>query len=203
MTKALTSEMPLPTKTTKRNKSNTPPVIKEVKGFTDHSIEKIFINQLRIIFFVEKNLLKTLQKIIKQTSGEVLRNSLVEHKIATEEHHIRIEKIFEMMNKKIQTKKSAAFAGLQDELKEMLDITAENSIARDTVVITMIQKMEHYEIATYNCLIGLAKTFGFKQVATLLQETLDEEKDTDQQMNYLSEINFSQSSQKYTNNLNN
>jgi ferritin-like metal-binding protein YciE len=107
------------------------------------------------------------------------------------------------MNKKIQTKKSAAFAGLQVEMEEMMDITAENSIARDTVVITMIQKMEHYEIATYNCLIGLAKTFGFKQVANLLQETLDEEKDTDQQMNYLSEINFSQSSPKYTKNLNN
>ena len=200
MTKALTSEMPLPTTTTKRKQSTTPPIIKDVQGFTDHTIEKIFTNQLRLIYFVEKNLLKTLQKVAKKTSGEVLRNSLIEHKIATEEHHIRIERIFELMNKKVQTKKSAAFAGLQEEMDEMMDITEENSISRDTVVITMIQKMEHYEIATYNCLIGLAKSFGFKQVAAILQETLDEERDTDQQLNYLSEINFSQSTRKHTNN---
>ena len=196
MTKVLTAEMPLPTRTTKRKQSNTLPIINEVQGFTDHTIEKIFTNQLRLIYFVEKNLLKTLQKVAKKTSGEVLSNSLLEHKMATEEHHIRIEKIFELLNKKIQTKKSTAFVGLQDEMEEMMSITGENSIARDTVVITMIQKMEHYEIATYNCLIGLAKTFGFKQIASILQDTLDEEKDTDQQLNYLSEINFSQSMQK-------
>lgn len=196
MTKVLTAEMPLPTRTTKRKQSNTLPKINEVQGFTDHTIEKIFTNQLRLIYFVEKNLLKTLQKVAKKTSGEVLSNSLLEHKMATEEHHIRIEKIFALLNKKIQTKKSTAFAGLQDEMEEMMSITGENSIARDTVVITMIQKMEHYEIATYNCLIGLAKTFGFKQIASILQDTLDEEKDTDQQLNYLSEINFSQSMQK-------
>ncbi|MCF8342009.1 MAG: DUF892 family protein, partial [Chitinophagaceae bacterium] len=152
--------------------------------------------QLKLIYYVEKNLLKTLQKVIKKSLGEVMQNSLIEHKQATEEHSIRIEKVFNLLNKKSQTRKSEAFLGLQEEMEEMIDLTPENCIARDMAIITMIQKMEHYEIATYSGIVSMAKIFGFKQVASILQDTLDEEKDTDQQLNYLAEINFNSSGGK-------
>jgi ferritin-like metal-binding protein YciE len=162
----------------------------ETKGFPDASIEKLFTEQIKLIYYVEKNLLKTLQKVIKKSFGEILKNSLLEHKVATEEHCMRIEKAFNLLNKKVQTKRSEAFIGLQEELEEMIDITPENCLARDMAIITMIQKMEHYEIATYSSIVSLAKIFGFKQLSSTLQETLDEEQDTDQQLNYLAEINF-------------
>jgi ferritin-like metal-binding protein YciE len=145
---------------------------------------------MKLIYYVERNLLKTLQKVIKKSFGEILKNSLIEHKQSTEEHCMRIEKAFNLLNKKIQTRKSEAFLGLQEELEEMISITPENCVARDMAIITMIQKMEHYEIATYSTIISLAKIFGFKQLSSTLQETLDEEQDTDLQLNYLAEINF-------------
>lgn len=176
---------------------SSPKILKtEIQGFPDDSIEKLFTEQLKLIYYVEKNLLKTLQKVIKKSLGEVMQNSLIEHKQATEEHSIRIEKVFNLLNKKSQTRKSEAFLGLQEEMEEMIDLTPENCIARDMAIITMIQKMEHYEIATYSGIVSMAKIFGFKQVASILQDTLDEEKDTDQQLNYLAEINFNSSGGK-------
>lgn len=176
---------------------SSPKILKtEIQGFPDDSIEKLFTEQLKLIYYVEKNLLKTLQKVIKKSLGEVMQNSLIEHKQVTEEHSIRIEKVFNLLNKKLQTRKSEAFLGLQEEMEEMIYLTPENCIARDMAIITMIQKMEHYEIATYSGIVSMAKIFGFKQVASILQDTLDEEKDTDQQLNYLAEINFNSSGGK-------
>jgi ferritin-like metal-binding protein YciE len=181
---------------TKKNKTAASNGKIEKQGFTDESIEKLFVEQLKLIYFVEKNLLKTLQKVVKKSSGEVLKNSLIEHKQSTEEHSARIEHAFYLLNKKNQTKKSEAFLGLQDELEEMMDLTLENTVARDMAIITMIQKMEHYEIATYSSIVTMAKIFGFTQLASTLQETLDEEQDTDQQLSYLAVINFNASASK-------
>jgi len=180
----------------KKIKSSPKILNRENQGFPDDSIEKLFTEQLKLIYYVEKNLLKTLQKVVKKSLGEVMQNSLIEHKQATEEHIIRIEKVFNLLNKKSQTRKSEAFLGLQEEMEEMINLTPENCIARDMAIITMIQKMEHYEIATYSGIVSMAKIFGFKQVASILQDTLDEEKDTDQQFNYLAEINFNNSGGK-------
>jgi len=79
---------------------------------------------------------------------------------------VRIEKGFNLLNKKILTRKSEAFLGLQEELEEMIEISSENCVARDMAIITMIQKIEHYEIATYSSIVSLAKIFGFKQLAS-------------------------------------
>jgi len=192
----LSSSIANQTISAKKIKSS-PKILKtEIQGFPDDSIEKLFTEQLKLIYYVEKNLLKTLQKVVKKSLGEVMQNSLIEHKQATEEHSIRIEKVFNLLNKKSQTRKSEAFLGLQEEMEEMINLTPENCIARDMAIITMIQKMEHYEIATYSGIVSMAKTFGFKQISSILQDTLDEEKDTDQQFNYLAEINFNSSGGK-------
>jgi ferritin-like metal-binding protein YciE len=192
----LSSSIANPAINAKKIKSSPKILNREIQGFPDDSIEKLFTEQLKLIYYVEKNLLKTLQKVVKKSLGEVMQNSLIEHKQATEEHSIRIEKVFNLLNKKSQTRKSEAFLGLQEEMEEMINLTPENCIARDMAIITMIQKMEHYEIATYSGIVSMAKIFGFKQVASILQDTLDEEKDTDQQLNYLAEINFNSSGGK-------
>jgi hypothetical protein len=106
---------------------SSPKILKtEIQGFPDDSIEKLFTEQLKLIYYVEKNLLKTLQKVIKKSLGEVMQNSLIEHKQATEEHSIRIEKVFNLLNKKSQTRKSEAFLGLQEELEEMKQAAADS-----------------------------------------------------------------------------
>jgi len=199
----LSSSIANPAINAKKIKSSSKIVSREIQGFPDDSIEKLFTEQLKLIYYVEKNLLKTLQKVVKKSLGEVMQNSLIEHKQATEEHSIRIEKVFNLLNKKSQTRKSEAFLGLQEEMEEMINLTPENCIARDMAIITMIQKMEHYEIATYSGIVSMAKTFGFKQISSILQDTLDEEKDTDQQFNYLAEINFNSSGGKNKKRLNN
>lgn len=96
------------------------------------------------------------------------------------------------MGHKPKGKKCPAMEGLQKEAEEIIDETEPGSLTRDVGLIMAAQKVEHYEIATYGTLVSLANTFGLDEVADLLQQTLDEELETDESLTYVAEnhVNF-------------
>lgn len=155
-----------------------------------HSMmEKLFIDQLRDLYYVEKNQIKVLGKMAKKATTEELKEILIEHQEVTQEQLSRLDQVFEIIGKRAQAKKCPAFDGMQEEMDDMISETEDDTITRDVGLIVSAQKIKHYEVASYGCLSTLARTYGMQEVADLLQESLDEEKDADQQLTYIAENN--------------
>jgi ferritin-like metal-binding protein YciE len=102
----------------------------------------------------------------------------------------RLEKAFEILGEKATAKKCEAMAGIIKEGEDIISETEEGTATRDVGLILAAQKVEHYEISTYGGLARLAKTLGKDDVAELLEQTLQEEKDTDQKLTAVAEKNI-------------
>jgi ferritin-like metal-binding protein YciE len=152
-------------------------------------LETLFIDMLKDIYWAEKALTKALPKMAKASTTEELREGFEEHLTQTEEHIKRLEQVFELMGQKPQAKKCEAMEGLQKEAEEIIEDTEKGTLTRDVGLIVAAQKVEHYEIATYGSLTTLANTFGMTEVADLLAQTLEEEKQTDENLTYIAENN--------------
>ncbi len=155
-------------------------------------LEKFFHDQLKDIYWAEKHLTKALPKMAKATTTEDLKTAIDDHLAQTEEQIVRLEQVFELLGKKAQAKKCDAMEGLIKEGESAVEDTEDGSMTRDAAIIMASQKVEHYEIATYGSLVQLAKTMGQDEIADILQTTLDEEKETDQNLTSLAEscINY-------------
>lgn len=152
-------------------------------------MKKLFTDTLKDIYWAEKALTKALPKLAKASTTTELSQAFEEHLTQTEEHIRRLEQVFELMGQKAQAKKCDAMEGLQKEAEEVIEETPEGSLTRDVGLIIAAQKVEHYEIATYGGLTTLANTFGMTEVAELLGRTLEEEKETDENLTYIAENN--------------
>ena len=163
---------------------------KSANGQANSQLEKFFHDQLKDIYWAEKHLLKALPKMRKNATTEELRDAIEEHTAQTEEHVSRLEQVFELMGKKAQAKKCDAMEGLTKEGESVLEETEDGSMTRDAGIIMAAQKVEHYEIATYGTLAQLAKVMGNDKIAKILETTLEEEKQTDQNLTELAENNI-------------
>ncbi len=143
-------------------------------------LKELFIDELRDIYWAEKHLTKALPKMKKAATSEELANAFDEHLAATEGQIERVEQVFEILNMTARAKKCEAMEGLVKEAESTIEDLPKGSMARDAGLIIQGQKIEHYEIAAYGSLVQLAKTMGQTEIADLLQETLDEEKEADQ-----------------------
>ena len=150
-------------------------------------LEKFFYDQLRDIYWAEKALLKALPKMQKNATTEELKQAFEDHTAVTEEQTKRLEQVFEMLGKKAQAKKCEAMEGLIAESEEIVESTEDDTMTRDVALIMAAQKVEHYEIATYGGLVQLAHTMNLTEIAEILEQTLQEEKDTDQLLTYIAE----------------
>lgn len=172
------------TKKTSVKKTNGAP------GASNSQLEKFFTDQLKDIYWAERHLTKALPKMKKAATTEELKSAITEHLGQTEEHVTRLEEVFELMGKKAQAKKCDAMEGLIKEGDSIVEDTEDGSMTRDAAIIMAAQKVEHYEIASYGTLVQLAKTMGREEVADILQTTLDEEKQTDENLTSLAENNI-------------
>ncbi|HYF30344.1 MAG TPA: ferritin-like domain-containing protein [Chitinophagaceae bacterium] len=150
-------------------------------------LEKFFHDQVRDMYWAEKALLKALPKMQKKATTEELQQAFEDHTAVTEEQTKRLEQVFEMLGKKPQAKKCEAMDGLIREAEEIIEETEDGSMTRDVALIMAAQKVEHYEIATYGGLVQLAHTMNRPELAEILEQTLQEEKDTDQLLTYIAE----------------
>jgi ferritin-like metal-binding protein YciE len=153
-------------------------------------LQEYFLEELRDIYWAEKHLVKALPKMQKAATSEELANAFAEHLAVTEEQVTRLEQVFEMMGEKARGKKCEAMDGLVKEAESIIEDTEDGSATRDVALIIAAQKVEHYEIASYGGLTTLAKTLGNEEIANLLGETLEEEKETDELLTQLAENNI-------------
>lgn len=142
-------------------------------------LKELFIDELKDIYWAEKHLLKALPKMKKACTSTELAQAFDEHRMVTEQQVGRVEKVFELLDMTARAKKCDAMEGLVKEAQSVVEDTDDNTATRDVALIIAAQKVEHYEIATYGSLVQLAKTMGRTDIAALMQQTLDEEKEAD------------------------
>lgn len=146
------------------------------------TLEEAFVHGLSDIYSAEKQLTKALPKLAKAASNPMLAEGFMDHLEETQGQVERIDQIIEMTGLKLQRMTCKAMEGLVEEGNETIK-EIEKGPVRDVMLIAGGQKVEHYEIATYGCLVEIAKKLGFKDAAKLLQQTLAEEKATDEKLN--------------------
>ena len=156
---------------------------------TKNSLRGLYLNELKDIYSAEKQLTKALPKMAKAAASEDLRNGFTEHLEQTRGHVQRLEQIFEALGERAGGKKCVGMEGLIAEGSEVIQDDFEGDVM-DAALISAAQRVEHYEIAAYGTLCAFAELLGESQHASLLRETLEEEKQTDEKLSDLSdEIN--------------
>lgn len=153
---------------------------------TIKSLEDLFLETLKDIYYAEKKLVKTLPKIAGKAYSPELKDAIHSHLSETESHVDRLEEVFAMMNKKPAAKKCEALDGLIKEAEEVL-AEIDDERTTDAAIVSSAQTVEHYEIARYGTLVAWAVELGMKDAETLLQATLDEEKAADKKLSGLAE----------------
>lgn len=157
-----------------------------------YSMEKLFLATLKDVYFAERQLLKALPKMARAAQSETLKRAFTDHREETQEQVARLGRVFEIIGKRAQGQTCEAMMGLIQEAEELLEEAPEPSPVRDAGLIAAGQAVEHYEMARYGTLAAWADQMGHSEAATLLRETLEEEKKADTLLNRIAtrEINL-------------
>jgi len=150
------------------------------------SLEDLFVDELKDLYSAETQLTKALPKMAKAASSKELKAGFEKHLKQTEGHVERLEQICEELEVSPKGKKCKAMEGLIEEGSEVIEEDAEPEV-KDAALIAAAQRVEHYEIAGYGCVRTYAKLLGHSSAMKLLQQTLDEEGDTDKALSKLAE----------------
>ncbi|MFO1243360.1 MAG: ferritin-like domain-containing protein [Rickettsiales bacterium] len=155
------------------------------------TLEEAFIHELSDIYSAEKQLTKALPKMAKACANSMLAEGFEMHLEETEGQVARIDQIVSDLGIKLKRTSCKAMEGLVEEGSETIK-EIEKGPVRDVMLIAGGQKVEHYEIASYGCLIEMAKKLGYDDAARLLAETLAEEKATDEKLNKIAISNVNE-----------
>jgi ferritin-like metal-binding protein YciE len=150
------------------------------------SLEKLFVHELKDLHSAENQILKALPKMAEKASNPDLRKAFELHQRQTEEQVKRLEQIFDTMDHKPGGHKCKGMEGLIAEGEDVME-DAEDDAVRDAGMIAAAQRVEHYEIAAYGTARTYAKMLGRDDAVQLLQQTLDEEGETDKKLTQLAE----------------
>jgi ferritin-like metal-binding protein YciE len=148
------------------------------------SLDNLLHHELKDLYSAENQLVKALPKMAKAASNDKLKAGFEGHLEQTKGHVERLDKIGETLGKKLSGHKCKAMEGLIEEGSELISEDADPAV-RDAGLIGAAQRVEHYEIAGYGTARALAEQLGHSDVAELLQQTLDEEKETDEKLTEL------------------
>lgn len=150
------------------------------------NLTKLMIEQLRDAYSAEKQGLRTMPRLAKKAGSQALKDALQTHAEETEGQVERLEKALEMLGGRPGRKVCEAMRGIIEEAQHELE-DQEKGPVYDMLLVAAIQKVEHYEIASYGTITALAKAAGQQEVAELLVQTLQEEKKTDELLTGLAE----------------
>lgn len=153
---------------------------------TPKTLDDLFHDTLKDIYFAEKKILATLPKMAKAAQNEDLKAAFMKHREETEGHVERLEEVFGMIDKKPQGKTCAAIVGITDEGAEIME-EYKGAPALDAGLLAAAQAVEHYEISRYGTLRTWAEELGLDDAAELLQATLSEEEATDEALTEIAE----------------
>ena len=152
----------------------------------EQTLRELMIEELRDLYNAEKQLTKALPKLAKAASSDELRNLLETHLGETETHVERLEQAFEALGEKVRGKHCAGIAGIVEEGSDLLQEDFDGPVL-DAGIIAGAQRSEHYEIAAYGSVMAWAKALGLSELASLLDQTLEEEKAADKKLTALAE----------------
>jgi ferritin-like metal-binding protein YciE len=152
----------------------------------DKNLNDLFLDTLKDIYYAEKQILKALPKMAKAAQSDKLRAAFEKHHGETEGQVERLEQIFELIDKPARGKTCDAIQGLLDEGQEIMD-EYKGCEALDAGMLAAAQAVEHYEISRYGTLKQWAQQLGMKDAVRLLDQTLQEEKKTDESLTSLAE----------------
>jgi ferritin-like metal-binding protein YciE len=150
----------------------------------DKDLNDLFLDTLKDIYFAEKHILKALPKMAKAANSGELRAAFEKHETQTEGHVERLEQIFELIDKPARGKTCDAILGILDEGKEIMT-EYRGTEALDAGLLAAAQAVEHYEMSRYGTLKAWATRLGMKDAVRLLDETLREERKTDEDLTKL------------------
>lgn len=152
----------------------------------DKTLTDLFFETLKNTYHAEKQILRALPKMARSAAADQLRQAFEKHRDETEIQIERLEQVFEILGKPARTKTCDAILGIIEEGKEVID-EFRGSDALDAGLISAAQAVEHYEISRYGTLRTWAGQLGMKDAVRLLEQTLQEEKRTDQLLTEIAE----------------
>jgi ferritin-like metal-binding protein YciE len=152
----------------------------------DNNLKEVFIAELRDLYSAEQQLIKALPKMAKAANSSDLREGFEQHLKQTKEHASRLEQVMSGLGEPVKGKKCKGMEGIIAESAEILSEDYEDAVM-DAALIAAAQRVEHYEIAAYGCVHAYATLMGESEAASLLEQTLDEEKETNEKLTELSE----------------
>jgi ferritin-like metal-binding protein YciE len=152
-------------------------------------LEDLYVQELKDLYSAEKQLVQALPKMAKAATSSELQEGFQKHLEQTKTHVERLETIFGALGKSPTGKKCVAMEGLIQEGQHAIELQGDE-MARDAALIASAQKVEHYEIAGYGTVRTFARHLGLDDHKRLLQQTLDEEGETDKQLTELAEGKF-------------
>jgi ferritin-like metal-binding protein YciE len=149
------------------------------------TMQELLLDELKDLFSAEKQIVRVLPRLAKAASTPELRELFLTHLEETKGQVQRLEKVGELLGKKLTGKTCVGMKGVLEEGSEVLEET-EKGLVRDAALISATQRIEHYEIAGYGSARDFAKLLALRDVADMLNETLDEEKATDKKLTLVS-----------------
>ena len=152
----------------------------------EKDLNELFSDTLKDIYYAEKQILKALPKMAKAANSDKLRAAFEKHHDETEVHIERLDKIFDLLGKAARGKRCDAIQGILDEGKEIMEEYADTP-ALDAGLLSAAQAVEHYEISRYGTLKAWAQKLNMPEAIKLLDQTLAEEKKTDETLTKIAE----------------
>jgi len=151
---------------------------------SEKNLNDLFLDTLKDIYYAEKQILKALPKMARAATAPEGKEGFLHHRDETQGHVERLEQVFDFLGKPARGKTCEAIQGIIAEADEIME-EFKGTAALDAGLISSAQAVEHYEIARYGTLIEWAKQLGLTDAVPLLQQTLEEEKATDQKLTKL------------------
>jgi ferritin-like metal-binding protein YciE len=156
-----------------------------------NSLTTLLQSELMDIYDAEKRLVRALPKMAKAASSDELRSAIQEHLEVTKGQVERLEQVFELFGFPTKAKTCAGMKGLIEEGQEVMTEDSDD-LLMDHAIIGAAQRVEHYEMAAYGTVRTMAQQLGNREAADLLEETLNEEKETDRKLTEIAEQLFQQ-----------
>jgi len=150
------------------------------------TLDDLFVHTLQDIYFAEQQITKTLPKMIEKVTDPQLKQGFQTHLTETKNQIKRLEQVFQMHGEPAKAVKCPAIEGIIDEAQEIMGDASDTEVL-DAAALAAAQAVEHYEIARYGTLIAWARQLGRNDCATILQQTLEEEKATDRKLTQIAE----------------
>ena len=149
------------------------------------TVDDLFLNELKDIYSAEKQAIRAYPRLAKAVQSEELKQALQEHLEQTKGQIERLDRVFEKLEKRSGGTTCEAMKGLLEEAAEHVEEIESGSVL-DAALLAGMQRVEHYEIAAYGTVVAFAEAMGQPEIQQLLEQTLQEEKETDQKLTEVS-----------------